>query len=495
MSRVMVILLLLALGVPVHAGQTARPNVLFILLDDLRPELGCYGKEEIKSPHIDALAGQGMLFERAYCQVAVCNPSRASMLSGLRPDTIRIYDQSRYLRAENPEVLTLPQFFKNQGYRTLSVGKVFHHSASEPGDDPLSWSEPMFGFGDNYRHWFTQASEELVKREKARPENKNRKRFRGPPYEASNHPDDDYPDGQTASKAIELLRANRANPFFLAVGFIKPHLPFTSPQAYWDLYPQDSIELPENDSAPAGAPSVALQSGYELRSYGGVPAAGEIPRDMALNLIRGYRACVSFVDAQLGRVLAELDRLGLRENTIVVVVGDHGYHLGENGLWTKMTNFESATRIPLVIRAPGRMSAGKRTHALVEAVDLFPTLVDLCGFSQPGLLEGSSLVPLLKNPERAWKTAAFSQYGRGVTSRYHPEKDPMGYSLCTERYRYTQWRNPSGAMLGVELYDLSVDPDNSVNISKRPENAALVRELSRKLQQGWRAAQPADQSE
>lgn len=471
-----------SLASTISAAEPEPYNVLFILADDLRPDLACYGDKAIKSPNIDALARQGTLFERAYCQVAVCNPSRASMLSGLRPDTTGVFDQSKFLRPENPDVVTLPQLFKNHGYRSLSVGKVFHHSSTEPGDDPLSWSEPMFGFGKPYQHWFNPASLEAAKKSK---------RGRGPAYEASSHPDDDYPDGKTAQKAIELLQSVKDQPFFLAVGFIKPHLPFTCPQKYWDMYPPDSIHLPENYFPPSDVPPAALQSGYELRGYAGMPPQGEIPHDDALNLIRGYRACVSFLDAQVGRVLAELDRLGLREKTIVVLWGDHGYHLGENSLWTKMTNFEVATRVPLIISVPGQKTVGQPSNALVESVDIYPTLAQLCGLPQPSQLEGLSLVPVIEDPRRSWKSAAFSQYGRGPTSKFDPKIHPMGRSIRTDRYRYTEWRDPQGALVGTELYDQDEDPENNVNLAVRPENAALVTQLATRLQQGWKSALPA----
>lgn len=463
------------------AAHAERYNVLFILADDLRPDLNCYGDKAIKSPHIDALAKQGTLFERAYCQVAVCNPSRASMLSGLRPDTTGIFDQSKYLRQENPDVVTLPQLFKDHGYRTLSVGKVFHHSASEPGDDPQSWSEPLYGFGKPYRHWFNPASLEATKQSK---------RGRGPAYEAADRPDDDYPDGKTAQKAIELLQENKDKPFFLAVGFIKPHLPFTCPQKYWDMYPADSIQLPENNHPPKDAPPMALQSGYELRSYAGMPPKGDIPREDALNLIRGYRACVSFLDAQVGRILSELDRLGLREKTIVVLWGDHGYHLGENSLWTKMTNFEVATRVPLIISVPGQKTVGQPSNSLVESVDIYPTLAQLCGLPQPSQLEGLSLVPVIDDPARPWKQAVFSQYGRGPTSKFDPAVNPMGRSIRTDRYRYTEWRDPQGVLVGTELYDQQNDSQDNTNLAARSENAGLVKQLSAQLQQGWKAALP-----
>ncbi|MCX6906446.1 MAG: sulfatase, partial [Verrucomicrobia bacterium] len=339
------------------AADKPKLNVLFIAVDDLRPELGCYGAAHIKSPNVDRLAARGLLFERAYCQQAVCNPSRASVLSGCRPDTTRVMANNVFLRPMMPDVVTLPQHFKNNGWHTISLGKVFHHSEREPGDDPQSWSEPSWYHGQPLRHWFTKESEEFIKRLKKLPEKERPKLIRGQPFEAANEPDDVYSDGQTAAKAIETLRRLKDRPFFLAVGFVKPHLPFTCPQKYWDLYPADTIKLPANYHPPKNAPEPALHNWYELRTYGGVPPTGGIPDEMALNLIRGYRACTSFMDAQVGHVLDELDRLGLRERTLVVLWGDHGYHLGENGIFTKMTNFELGTHAPLIVSAPGQKTA------------------------------------------------------------------------------------------------------------------------------------------
>ena len=481
-------LVLGALCAQTEARTDKTYNVLFISIDDLRPDLGCYGNPRMITPNLDRLAAEGLLFERAYCQVAVCNPSRASLLSGLRPDTIGVYDNYKYLRQENPHIVTLPQLFKNNGYISLSLGKIYHHSQTEPGNDPFSWSEPLFGFAQPYRHWFTQESEDLVAR--LRRDEPNRRHFRGPPYEAADRPDDDYPDGKTALMAIEQLQRIKDQPFFLAVGFVKPHLPFTCPQKYWDLYPAETIHLPDNYHPPKDVPPMALHSDYELRSYGGVPESGPVSNDMALNLIRGYHATVSFVDAQVGRVMDELDRLGLRDSTIVIVWGDHGYHLGENSLWTKMTNFEICNRSPLIIRVPGRKSAGKSTRALVEFVDIYPALAELCGLPIPQDLEGTSFVPLIENPDRPWKTAAFSQYGRGRSAKYDSSKDPMGRSMRTERYRYTEWTAPDQTVVGVELYDQEADPQNNVNLANHPEYRQQVDELSKKLRTGWKAALP-----
>lgn len=472
------------------AGQLTaasdRLNVLFIAVDDLRPELGCYGAKHIQSPNIDKLAAGGLLFERAYCQQAVCNPSRNSVLSGCRPDTTRCMANNTFLRPTLPDILTLPQHFKNNGWHALSLGKIFHHSDKEPGDDPQSWSEPSWYHGEPYKHWFSKESDDFIKKLKKLPPDKRPKLVRGPPFEAADQPDDVYPDGQTAAKAIETLRRlkDSTKPFFLGVGFVKPHLPFTCPQKYWDLYPAESIKLPGNYHPPKDVPGPALHNEYELRTYGGIPPKGKITDETALNLIRGYRACISFMDAQVGRVLEELDRLNLRQNTIIVLWGDHGYHLGENGLFTKMTNFELGTHAPLIVCTPGQKSTGQRTRALVEFVDMYPTLTELAGLPLPAHLEGSSFVPLLIDPAKAWKTAAFSQYLR-------PGKDAvMGRTIRTDRWRYTEWVSNEKEIMGVELYDEQADPQENVNVAAVAANEAVVKEMAQRLRDGWRAARP-----
>ncbi|MDZ4403407.1 sulfatase [Prosthecobacter sp.] len=470
-----------------HSSFAAKPlNVLFIAVDDLRPELDCYGAAHMKTPSTDKLAAGGMLFERAYCQVAVCNPSRSSVLSGTRPDTTGVLDNQHFMRPNMPDVVTLPQHFKNHGYTSLSLGKIFHHSEREPGDDPQSWSEPAWYHGEPYRHWFTKESLDYVKQLKALPKAKQPKQLRAAPFEAADEPDGSYPDAQTAEKAIETLQRLKAGgqPFFLGVGFVKPHLPFTCPQKYWDLYPAESIQLPANAQRPKGAPEPAFHNNYELRSYGTVPENGKVTDAMALNLIRGYRACVSFMDAQLGRVLDELDRLGLRENTLIVLWGDHGYHLGENGVFTKMTNFENGTRVPLIVSLPGMKTAGQRSKALVELVDLYPTLAELCALPLPKHLEGTSFAPLLEKPDQPWKKAAFSQYLRTGKPPY------TGRSIRTERWRYTEWHDLKQQPAGTELYDELNDPQETTNLAGDSEHAETLKELAEKLKVGWKASLP-----
>lgn len=465
----------------------AKPmNVLFIVVDDLRPEIGCYGAPHMKTPNLDKLAAGGVLFERAYCQVAVCNPSRSSVLSGTRPDTTGVLDNQHFMRPNMRDVISLPQHFKNHGYTALSLGKVFHHSEKEPGDDPQSWSELAWYHGEPYRHWFTKESLDYVKQLKALPKDQQPKQLRAAPFEAADEPDNSYPDGQTAVKAIETLQRLKSDgkPFFLGLGFVKPHLPFTCPQKYWDLYPADTIQLAPNPQRPKDAPNPAFHNNYELRSYGTVPENGKVPKAMALNLIRGYRACVSFMDAQLGRVLAELDRLGLRENTIVVLWGDHGYHLGENGMWTKMTNFELGTHVPLIVNQPGMKSAGKRSKAFVELVDLYPTLAEMCSLPMPAHLEGRSFVPLLEKPDQPFKKAVFSQYLRTGKPPY------MGRSIRTARWRYTEWHDLKDQPAGTELYDEANDPQENTNLANDSAHAETVKQLAEQLKTGWKAASP-----
>lgn len=505
----MVPLLLVTLRAAEPATPPARKpyNVLFIMADDLNAQLGCLGKNII-SPNLDALAKSGTLFERAYCQEAVCGPSRASILSGLRPDT----DKPRIGRGSGagvgirklmPSAVLLPELFKNGGYYTLSVGKIFHHGEVETGSggdlasrtesDLKDWSETPWYHGTPYQQWYEQKSFDLVRELRARPKEERPRIIRGMPYEASAQPDEVYADGQIASQAVFTLRRlqEQGQPFFLAVGFRRPHLPFNCPQKYWDLYPAESIHLPDSYHPPQDVPDVALHNAYELRSYAGMPKTGPIPREDALNLIRGYRACISYLDAQVGRVLKELERLGLQDDTIVVFLSDHGYHLGDNSLWTKMSNFEIGTHVPVMVRVPGRGRAGARSQALVELVDIYPTLAELCALPAPAYLEGTSLVPLLDQPDRSWKTAAFSQYRRSPDDwAYDPKTQPLGRSLVNGRYRYTEWTAPKGERIGTELYDLEQDPESNVNVAGRPEQQARVTELSVKLQAGWAQARP-----
>jgi iduronate 2-sulfatase len=457
-----------------------RRNVLFIAVDDLRNELGCYGVQGIRSPNIDQLAARGMTFDRAYCQQAVCSPSRSSLLTGCRPDTTKVYDLVTHFRKSLPDVVTLPQHFNNHGYFTRSVGKIYH-----PGfDDKPSWSEPAPRV--NRPTYALEENKALVARKTAAAAGKQfaapsarSNAMKGPAYECADVPDNTYSDGAIADAAIEMLREAKDKPFFLAVGFLKPHLPFVAPKKYWDLYRRDGIPMAPNPFPPQDAPRIALSNWGELRAYEDIPQVGPLTDEQAQTLKHGYYACVSYMDAQLGRVLAELDRLGLREQTVIVLWGDHGWKLGEHGEWCKHTNFENDTHAPLICCAPGQKAAGRHSPALVEFVDIYPSLCELAGLPLPSHLEGTSFAPLLDAPQRSWKKAAFSQYPRGG--------GVMGYSMRTDRYRLTRWLNRNEAEVARELYDHQTDPQENVNIADRPENREVVEELTKQMQAGWRA--------
>ena len=481
--------LLLLLATSAARAEEKKRNVLFIAIDDLRPELGCYGTP-VKSPHIDRLAREGMLFDRAYVQVALCMPSRASMLTGRRPDTTGVVDFSVRFRNVVPDVVTLPQHFKNNGYHAAALGKLFHN------DDKASWSEPLFKSQrgeDDYHTKFGRQVLKWIKEDHRRVTYvwdlgdgiTKTKRPGGLPWEAPVIPDNAVRDGQLADAAIKKLAELKEKPFFLAVGFHKPHLPFIAPKKYFDLYDPDKIEPAPNPFPPQGAPKYATYNWNDLRHYYGIPDVGPVSAEQARDLKLAYYACVSFVDAQVGRLLSELDRLELRENTIVVLWGDHGWQLGEHGMWDKHSNFETSTRIPLIVSAPG-FKAG-RTNALVESVDLYPTLAELIGLPVDPALEGHSFVPLLAAPGRKWKDAAFSQYRR-VIPGYGTIARGMGYSMRTDRYRFTEWRVPGTDFHEYELYDHQRDPQENINLAKQDAYQTLLQELRKRMQQGWQAS-------
>ncbi|MCP4257987.1 MAG: sulfatase [Planctomycetes bacterium] len=464
-----------------RSGGKRKINVLFIAVDDLRPQLGCYGQKQIISPNIDRLASQGMVFEHAYCQQAVCGPTRASLLSGVRPDTSKIYNNNLPVRKAMPNVETLPEHFKNNGYETLSIGKIYHH----PSDDRQGWSSEPYRAGTfpegawKGRGYLTRESiTQMEQYNKAYPKMQGR----GPAFEAADVPDNSYPDGFNTDYAIKQLNRLKHKPFFIAMGLYKPHLPFNAPKKYWDMYKPEDIKLADNPFIPKDAPSYAMTSWGELRNYYGIPKKGPCSNELARQLIHGYYACISYIDVMVGRLLDELDRLNLRENTVIILWGDHGWKLGEHAGWCKHTNFELDTHVPMILSVPGMKTAGQRTRALTEYVDIYPTLSELCNLSAPGHLEGLSMVPLLKNPELPWKKAAFSQYPRGKV---------MGCSMRTKRFRYTEWKNSeTGKVMARELYDHRKDPQENVNVAALPEYEENVQRLSRMLKKGWRAALP-----
>ncbi len=494
MTRIRLLTLVALLLIPraeLPAADEARPNVLFIAVDDLRPQLACYGHEEMITPNFDALARRGMVFERAYCQAAVCRASRLSLLTGLRPDSTRIQSNGGpFFRTRMPDLVTLPQQFKNHGYHSQSFGKIFHGAMKVRSrwNDVKSWSAPAWWPGPRYYY----TPEGIASARQAFARSRPSKDVPldawvdyfvlGQSYEAPEVEDNVLYDGQVADQAIATLGKIHQRPFFLAVGFLKPHLPFIAPKKYWDLYPADRVHVADNQHPPRDVPKMALTNWGHPRAYTDVPDSGPMPKDLVLRLTRGYAACVSYVDAQIGRVLSELDRLGLRENTIVVLWGDHGYHLGENDIWGKATNFELSTRVPLIVSAPRMKAAGRKSSALVELVDLYPTLCELAGLPLPKHLEGTSLAPLLDSPDRPWKTAAFSQY---------PRSRAKGRSIRTSRWRLTRWAE-SGKTVGLELYDHQRDPGENENLAARAEHASLVQQLTDQLDAGWQAARPSE---
>ena len=435
-----------------HA-RAASSNVLFISVDDLRPLLGCYAHPEMHTPNIDALAERGTLFNRAYCQFPVCNPSRASVLTGLRPDTVGVYDNSTDFREVLPEAVTLPQHFKAHGYHTRSVGKIAHGAAAWT--DEHSWSTPIWR-----QRW------------------KAIDKSTSPSWQALDVTDDELDDGKIANAAIQVLNEIKERQFFLAIGFNKPHLPFYAPSKYFEHYTPQDFRLPVDSTLPLNAPTLASNPKW-LKAYQDIPHNPPLPDGLRLELTRAYAANVSYVDALVGRVLAQLDTLGLTQNTTIVFWGDHGFHLGEHGCWRKNTLFEVSLRSPLIVSTPAQIPRAASSDALVELVDIFPTLCDMCHLPIPSDLEGSSLVPLLEEPTRPWKPAVFSQLKRGTIN---------GYSLRTERYRYTEWGDNGGS--GKELYDYLNDPDETENIALRQENAVLVAQLSEQLKAGWQQAMP-----
>jgi arylsulfatase A-like enzyme len=445
---------------PLLANVTGtRPNILFIAVDDLRPQLGCYGQPQIQSPHIDKLAASGTLFKRAYCQVAVCGASRASLLTGLRPTPKRFLNYLTYAEKDAPGAMTLPEEFRKNGYHCISNGKIFHHQ-----DDTAdrSWSEPAWRPPISGTHTLDPESKTLIGGTKNR----------GPVFEAPDVPDSAYPDGQIADKTIgDLHRMKReGKPFFIACGFMKPHLPFYAPKAYWDLYDRETIAVADNQYRPEKAPA-SLKGSGEIHSYHN----RNIPYNSDLwhrSCRHGYYACVSYIDAQIGRVLETLKELGLRQNTIVILWGDHGWHLGEHNFWGKHNVMHLATRSPLIVSAPG-FKAGQQSERLVEFVDIYPSLCELAGIATVNReLQGTSFKPLLSSPARPWKKAAFSKFGPAI-------------SVITERYNYAEFNNGDRM-----LYDLEMDAAENVNIAGDAEHQDRVKELSQFLSGDWRKALP-----
>ncbi len=458
------------------ATERKYPNILFIAVDDLRPELSNYGADQMVTPHFDRLAERGITFTRAYCQQAVCAPSRNSVLTGLRPDAMGIYDLYTFFRTNVPEVVTLPQYFRQHGYHTERMGKIYHLGHGNQ-DDSLSWSRADYNMGLSRRQLAKVQRGDTVGLESDFPTLHGKKL---PFYRSSEH-EANMTDAMSADHAVRRLHELRDSTFFLAVGFVKPHLPFVAPKKYWDLYDPAKIRIPDRNN-PEGMAPMALANFGELRKYDDVPAQGQLDDDMTRHLIHGYYASVSMIDAQVGKLLNALEELNLAEETIIVLWADHGYKLGDYGNWCKHSNFELDTKVPLFFSVPG-MKGGTSTNTLAELVDIYPTLCDLAGIPKPQHLEGQSLLSALEHPETQYEGVALSQYPRGPSLGYDRKSELMGYSMRTDKYRYTRWQKYEhpDQIIDRELYDHANGPLAERNLAKDPSFAKMVSELDTKL--------------
>lgn len=531
----LVILFALIFACSTEKKAEKKPNILFLAIDDLRPELGCYGSPIAVSPNIDKLASQGLMFENAYCQQAICSPSRASIMTGARPESIGVIENYTDFREANPDIVTLPQQFIKNGYQAVCVGKIFHGIYNDP---KFSWSrQPIrpqlervttmggYALAENQEIW---QNNKKVMTEKY-GEAAKRGLGNGPAYECADVPDVTYEDGYYTIQAIEtmndMLAKNPDKPFFLGLGFKKPHLNFIAPKRYWDMYNPADIPLATQTEAPKNGAAMGLHPSFELRVRYGIPKEGQIGDSLARTLKHAYLACVSYIDAQIGMMIEALEEAGVRDNTIIILWTDHGWHLGDMGIWGKATNYEIATRVPLIVWTPDMADQfrGVSTNALVELVDMYPTLCEYAGVNLPKHLEGQSFLPLLENPERTWKSAVYSQFpspalrewaanplSPGMRETYFGplieeveeriieqqgdkwdrdlfENRLMGYGMRTEQYRLIVWKDytkPDSEPVYLELYDHQSDPSETVNIAgKYPD---LIQKLITQFNLGWR---------
>ena len=452
MKQFFIFFLLFSLVVSAQ-NQPQPKNVLFIMVDDLRPELSLYGQNQIISPNIDALGASGVTFNRAYCNVPVCGASRASLLTGVRPTPNRFLTYHSRIKKDMPDVINMAQYFKNRGYSTVS-NNITHIK-----NDIDAWDDEWYPKSKNWRNYLSEENLILQASNKA-----------GYAYENIDVPDAAYIDGQTALKSVEDLKQFKANgqPFFLAVGFVKPHLPFNAPKKYWDLYDPNSITLPENATFPKSAPQRANHKWGELRAYIDIPKKGPVPDPIAKKLIHGYYASVSYVDAQIGVLIKGLTELGLRENTIIVLVGDHGWSLSDHGLWAKHSNFEVALQVPLII-SDSSLPRAAHTNSIAELVDIYPTLCELTAGESPTHLQGSSLVSALEAPGTIFKDVALARWQKGET-------------LIVDQLFYTEWQRKD-KVVSKMLYNHETDPNETNNLANDPAYLSTVKALSQQLEQ------------
>ncbi|MCX6208303.1 MAG: sulfatase [Bacteroidetes bacterium] len=504
--------------------QKKKPNVLFIAIDDLKPILGCYGDKQIKTPNIDRLAKMGTVFLSNYCQQAVCGPTRASIMTGMRPDYTKIWDLKTKMRDKNPDIVSIPQYFASKGYSSQGIGKVYDPRCVDKELDKPSWSVPYYktakkyyapGYGEPALERYQMKStkdtvekylqEALAKGMKKADANEYAGTKAKPTTECVDVPDNAYNDGANALQAKDILidLSKKNEPFFFAVGFAKPHLPFVSPKKYWDLYNREEMPLAPFQEKTANAVEAAYHNAGEIRGYTDIPSLTSfkdqknygitLPVDKQKELIHGYYAAVSYTDANVGILLNTLDSLGLTSNTIIVLWGDHGWHLGDHNLWCKHTNFEQATRTPLIISSPKVKSS--KTNSTTEFVDIFPTLCDLAGLEIPTNLAGKSLVSLMKKPTSVVKEYAVSQYPRSnggtETDRSgYADSKVMGYSIRNQQYRFTLWMGNNyrssqpfnkDYIIGTELYDYKNDPLEKVNVAKETKYTKVSKKMYQQI--------------
>lgn len=458
-----------------------KPNILFIAVDDLRPSIGCYGDTAAITPNLDRLASQGVLFNRAYCQVAVCNPSRASLMTGLRPDTLGVWTLPIHFREAMPDAVTMPQWFRKHGYTAVSHGKIFHN----PTPDPQSWSEPIRKLGAMKFPYPAGTKERTQAIQAQLPKNDWRKNnLRNPSTAAPDFADDELIDGARTDLAIEDIRrlGKKGEPFFLAMGYIRPHLAWIAPKKYWDMHDPQKLPIVTGEKVTPDTPPYALSNSYEMTHYSDLATfpkpwdSRRISEAQTRHLMHAYYACVSYIDAQIGRLLDTLEEEGLSENTIVVLWSDHGWKLGEMNAWGKMTNYEIDTRVPLLISAPGITKPASKSDELVELLDLYPTLCELAGIETPEFLDGKSVVRNLKDANVRVKHAAYSQYHRKLDGKQY-----MGYAIRTDTHRFVEWREfETGVVTATELYDHRDNHTESKNLAAEAPKE-LVTQLTKQL--------------
>ena len=499
------------------AQEKKKMNVLFIAVDDLKPLLGCYGDKMIKTPNIDRLAKNGTIFLSNYCQLAVCGPTRASIMTGKRPDYTKVWDLKTKMRDVNPDIVSIPQYFASQGYSSQGIGKVYDPRCVDDQIDKPSWTVPYYKTNKKYYSSLTGAPaggqyqnatiKKLIEKysEDANVNIKGAARIKiKPSVESEDVPDNAYTDGANALQAKDILikLSKSQEPFFFAVGFSKPHLPFVSPKKYWDLYNRDQMPLAQFQQKSKNGVDIAYHNSSEIQAYTDIPNLTSftdqqkglsLPIDKQKELIHGYYAAVSYTDAQIGKVLNTLDSLGLTNNTIIVLWGDHGWHLGDHNLWCKHSDFEQATHAPLIISSPNILPS--KVNSPTEFIDIFPTLCELSNLKIPNYLDGTSLVKLMKNPSTEGKKFAVSQYPRSQNSREngrlgYANTTYMGYSIRNNTYRYTIWMKDNfrsykafnkNLVVGTELYDYKKDPNETINVAKEKEYTLTVKKMRQNM--------------